>query len=142
MRRLRVQGGVWLALCALLASPVAQAVNHCNTKDFTDLTADSSVYVTFTAFAYSPRCSRVTPGTTITFSGDFFSHPLQGGQIIDGTAVPDPGSPIPSVSVGNTSASFVVPNGVYGFYCAVHGPAGESGVFDAGGEIVFSDSFD
>jgi len=143
MRRLRLRGGFWLALCAVLASPVAQAVNNCNSKDFTDLTAESSVDLTFTQLAYSTRCSRVNPGTMISFSGDFSSHPLRGGQIIDGTEVPDFGSPIPSVSVGTTTASFLIaPAGVYGFYCAYHGLFGESGVFDVGGEIVFSDSFD
>jgi plastocyanin len=85
----------------------------------------SGAYVTGTLIettnsdTYSPRCLRVTAGTTVTIeaSGTHPLSPRSGGS---------PGNPIPSTS-NNASVAFTTP-GFYPFECTVHGDGGMTGV--------------
>ncbi|HEY6477413.1 MAG TPA: hypothetical protein VI456_12605 [Polyangia bacterium] len=66
---------------------------------------------------YSPACVKAAPGTTITFSGDFATHPLT-PSIARTTAS---ANPIVSTDSGTTvSFTFTTP-GFYGYYCLQHG---------------------
>lgn len=68
-------------------------------------------------FAYAPNCLAVAAGTTVTFSGDFASHPLTPSAARGMTT----GNPIAATSSG-TSAPFTFTNpGFYAYYCAFHG---------------------
>ena len=67
-------------------------------------------------FAYAPKCLKVSAGTTVTFSGDFGSHPLE-PSALRGTLT---GNPITSTSAG-TTASFTFPApGFYAYFCQFH----------------------
>jgi len=72
---------------------------------------------------YNPTCLKVPAGTTVTFSGDFGTHPLA-PSAARGTLT---GNPITVTSVGST-ASFTFPTaGFWAYTCMVHGsdPDGE-----------------
>lgn len=75
---------------------------------------------------YSPNCIKIPPGATLTWQGDFETHPLT-----PSTRGTQP-NPITATTGGTTPASFTFPNvGLYPFYCAVHGDnsgGGMSGV--------------
>jgi plastocyanin len=66
---------------------------------------------------YSPACLKAAPGTTITFSGDFATHPLT-----PSTSRTSPGpSPIVSTDTGTTKSFTFTAPGFYGYYCLQHG---------------------
>lgn len=70
-----------------------------------------------TGYVYAPACLEVPAGTTVTFEGDFASHPLS-PSALRGTR---PGNPITNASAGS-SASFTFPAlGFYAYFCAFHG---------------------
>jgi plastocyanin len=77
--------------------------------------------VTFTNYAYTPRCIRIRTGQTVTFSGPFATHPLQGGEIVGGTETPDPQSPIPFIDEGASAPVQFSSAGPFPFYCEQHG---------------------
>jgi plastocyanin len=78
-------------------------------------------------FSYNPKCLKVSAGATVTFSGDFSSHPLM-PSAKRGTLT---GNPITSTSTG-TSTDFTFPTpGFYGYFCAVHDP-NDTGNFMSG----------
>ncbi len=65
---------------------------------------------------YSPNCIKIPPGSTLTWQGDFETHPLT-----PSTRGTQP-NPIVATTGGTTPASFTFPQvGLYPFYCAVHG---------------------
>jgi plastocyanin len=69
-----------------------------------------------TDFSYNPKCLKVSAGATVTFSGDFLTHPLtpsanRGAQT---------GSPITVTSSGTSKAFTFATPGFYAYYCAVH----------------------
>jgi plastocyanin len=82
-------------------------------------------------FAYVPSSVRVAPGATVTWTGDFGTHPLRSA------ASAEPYSH--NGTVGTTTSfdhAFATP-GVYRFYCAVHGVLlGDNQVAGMSGEIV------
>jgi plastocyanin len=94
-------------------------VNDCNLALATDKRAEVMVQVTFSGSGYNPACIRVQEGTSVTFSGDFEVHPLVGGKV-QGSAIPDPASPIPMTSIGMSVVATFPKAGDYGFYCANH----------------------
>src|SRR6185503_13396469 len=66
------------------------AVHDCTHVTAVDQRAPAaSRTVTFSNYAYTPRCIRVQAGQSVTFSGNFATHPLQGGEIIGGVETPD-----------------------------------------------------
>jgi plastocyanin len=68
-------------------------------------------------YAYTPQCLKVAAGSTVTFTGDFGTHPLS-PSAKRGTLT---GNPITATSAGTTK-TFTFPNpGFYAYYCTVHG---------------------
>jgi plastocyanin len=91
-----------------------------NTVNFGLITVNGTAMLT-----YDPKCLKVSPGSTVSFTGDFLSHPLT--PSVRGTQ----GSPITSTSAG-TAKSFTFPNpGFFAYYCAVHDPS-DTGMFMSG----------
>lgn len=77
--------------------------------------------VSFTSFAYSPRCLEIRAGQIVRFTGPFSFHPLVPGQIFNGAGQPDATSPIPPTSFG-TSINVTFPDpGIFPYYCDLHG---------------------
>lgn len=76
---------------------------------------------------YDPMCLVVSLGTTVTFEDDFATHPLVGGEIVDGRGVPDPASPIPPTSSGSSIVVTFDTPGLYGYYCVNHVTLGMAG---------------
>jgi len=71
------------------------------------------------ALTYDPACLKVPPGTTVTFSGDFATHPLtpsaRRGTLTGNPITASTGLP------GATSEPFTFPTpGFYAYYCAEH----------------------
>jgi plastocyanin len=68
-------------------------------------------------FDYAPKCLKVPAGTSVTFSGDFATHPLAPSAMRG-----DPtNNPIVNMSNG-TTASFTFPTpGFYAYLCNFHG---------------------
>lgn len=104
----------------------AMPVNGCTAADFAanDRRAESAARViafpsTPAPGPYTPRCITVSAGQTVTWNGDFASHPLEqfGGNESSWIAPTNRGS----------TANFVFPvAGVYGFRCTAH-PAAMQG---------------
>lgn len=65
---------------------------------------------------YSPACLKIAPGTTITYSGDFATHPLT-PSVTRST----PGNPIASTASGTTASFTFSTPGFYGYFCLQHG---------------------
>ena len=103
-------------------------VHGCAFADATDLSAELTPTVTFgPVFAYDPNCARIQAGQSITFNGDLSFHPLVGGQIVGGSEVPDPSSPIGSTSSGTSKTVAFPAAGTYPYYCDSHGYLGMTG---------------
>ncbi|HEY4122258.1 MAG TPA: hypothetical protein VGM56_30530, partial [Byssovorax sp.] len=84
--------------------------NGCTTANTVDETANSDTTVNFggtLGLIYSPACITITKGSTVTFVGDFVSHPLAGGLTTND--VQDPTSSIQNTTSG-TTATFTFPN--------------------------------
>jgi plastocyanin len=98
--------------------PSFMAVTPCSVESSYTTTGTT---VTFPAaaldFNYSPKCLKVTAGSSVTFSGDFAAHPLDPSET-RGTMT---GNPIMLTNTG-TSSSFTFPTaGFYAYYCQFHG---------------------
>jgi plastocyanin len=114
-----------------LLIPPDLAANICPTTyasctTLTDMTASTAVTIGFGgtgssgAFTYSPNCIKIHSGTTVTFSGDFSSHPLA-TETCSPTAFTPPGS-------GITTKTFTPSVGVYNYFCQIHTSIGMKGV--------------
>ena len=105
------------------------AVNGCDQTTTTDLRHQATLNVHFQSYSYDPACFIVSPGTMVTFSGDFTFHPLRGGVVADGAQTPDPSSPFePGTSTGTSKIFTLSGAGTFPFYCEAHGLIGMSGV--------------
>jgi plastocyanin len=77
-------------------------------------------------FDYAPKCLKVPAGTSVTFSGDFATHPLAPSAMRGNTT----NNPIVNMSNG-TTASFSFPTpGFYAYLCNFHGS--DDGAFMSG----------
>jgi plastocyanin len=68
-------------------------------------------------FNYSPACLKTTPGATITFSGDFATHPLIPSTI----RITASSNPIVMTTTGTTASFTFTAPGFYGYFCGAHG---------------------
>lgn len=102
-------------------------VNGCTAADADDQTAMTDVTITFAGVAYTPKCLKVAKGTNVTFSGDFVSHPLVGGDFESGVKTPDPASPIKETSTGMSAVFTLTDAGTYPYYCNFHAGLGMTG---------------
>jgi plastocyanin len=101
-------------------------LNGCDEATAEDHLADAKVQISFggaVGFKYAPKCIVIKSGTTVTFSGDFASHPLAGG--VDGTK--DPSSPITATNTGMSKDFVIAAGGAYGYYCEFHQAGGMKG---------------
>lgn len=113
---------------ACIDKSCVEAVNGCTIYNSEDLIFYDEIEIVTNGLEYSPRCVRVFAGTTIVFKSNFVNHPLIGGEVVDGVAVPDPDSPFWPVTSSGTVAEFVVPAiDVYPFYCTAHALQGMKG---------------
>jgi plastocyanin len=83
-------------------------------------------------FAYDPKCLKVPAGTTVTFMGDFSSHPLE-PSTHRGELTGNPITAVSALADGGTTTSFTFQTaGFYAYFCSFHGPsdtgAGMAGV--------------
>lgn len=96
-------------------------VNGCTAETAVDMTRQQEVTITDVAAWSIPHqvCITVSPGTDVTFEGNFTFHPLVGGA----TPTVDAGSPITMLGADSgKSALFTVPAGPgeYPYFCDVH----------------------
>lgn len=94
-------------------------VNGCTLAAATDMTGQSMVSISFGAFFYTPKCVKVSPGTAVTWSGSFMSHPLQGGVVLNNVPFPDD-SKIPLTNSGTTKTITFNSPSFYPYYCQFH----------------------
>ncbi len=88
-----------------MIGPCGAGVNGCTT--FTPTST-----ITFTSFAYTPRCAQVTANTPVTFSGDFSVHPL--------SQTCGPVDAIPHTTGGGPLTVTFTNTGLYGYQCDAH----------------------
>ena len=75
---------------------------------------------------YSPACLKVARGATVTFTGDFATHPLT-----PSVSRTNPGpNPIVSTDTGTTASFTFNTSGMFGYFCLQHG--NDEGVAMAG----------
>jgi plastocyanin len=83
------------------------------------------------SLTYDPKCLKVPAGSTVTFSGDFGSHPLEPSLRRGAQS----GNPITSTGVqpdGGMSKSFTFSTpGFFAYFCAFHDPS-DTGNFMSG----------
>ncbi|EYF01343.1 Hypothetical protein CAP_8385 [Chondromyces apiculatus DSM 436] len=109
----------------------AQAVNGCTIDTATDMTNSAAVSIAFGGAAgqtYNPKCLLVAAGTVVTFNGSFQNHPLQGGEVENGTSTPATTGPFAQVTnTGTTKAFTLDAAGTYPYYCVPHAANGMNG---------------
>lgn len=114
-------------------------INICRFEDavrWIDVPADQRVIV-FPTAAYQPPCVAIEVGQTVTWSGNFGNHPLEGG-LIKGLP-PQPDNPIPTVGSGSTPVEVTFPDaGSWGYFCSFHEPPMSGAVYVA----LFADGFE
>jgi plastocyanin len=94
-------------------------VHGCMDADYVDATGSgASRTITFggvtPGLAYSPKCLKIAAGQTVTFSGDFVSHPL---SETCGAALT-----ITPTATGSTAMFTFTTTGDFGYQCDIHGP--------------------
>src|SRR6185369_2193347 len=102
-------------------STLGDSVHGCSRMNATNLKAEGAPAVSFSDFQYVPRCMLISAGQTITFNGQFSSHPLVGGQIAGIVPTPDPSSPIGFTDSGTSKPVQFLAAGTFPFYCDQHG---------------------
>jgi plastocyanin len=126
------------------------AFNGCTFATAVDDTAMATVSIAFGGALgqnYSPKCVRVAVGTGVVFSGVFSSHPLEGGTVVANQLMPASSGPfIPATSSGASRSFVMATNGIFPYYCQVHGRNGMNGVVYVGPlpppVLVFADGFE
>ena len=99
----------------------------CVLVDAEDHTGAVALTVVSSGIRYTPRCARVSVGTTITFESDFVTHPLGGGAVVGGVAMPDPESPITPTTTGTTVTFDFTEVGEFPYFCDRHASIGMFG---------------
>ena len=72
---------------------------------------------------YTPKCLRLTAGQTVTFTGNFNSHPMHQACGPVAQALGEP--------AGSSAPFTLTVPGVYGYYCSQHGDSTGSGMAGA-----------
>ena len=90
-----------------------------------DYMTGSTIMMTAMA-SYGPKCLKVTPGSTVTFMGDFVLHPLMPSRRGDVA-----NNPIKMTATGTSAAFKFDTAGFFAYFCRFHGPA-DDGSFMAG----------
>lgn len=115
--------------CGAPAAPQTPSVHGCSGSGWVDKTADSADRrigfggeLGSSAVGYAPPCMIVSAGQTVTFVGNYGTHPLAPGEQSGADAGTTP-NPIPSktTGAGDTPVTFDRA-GVYPYYCVLHAP--------------------
>ena len=85
-------------------------INGCTQAAADDMTGQSSVTLDWSNPHQS--CIRISAGTTVTFDGDFVSHPMGDGTVDGPSNGPFSGNPDAIVFEGG---------GAWAYYCTAHG---------------------
>jgi plastocyanin len=104
-------------------SNVCSVVNGCDMTTATDYTMMAPPPITFANgnFTYAPKCIKVKAGAMLTFNGNFVSHPLLGGVVAGGMAIPAMSGPfVPVTSTGTTKTFTMSSVGTFPYYCVAH----------------------
>ncbi|PZR12841.1 MAG: hypothetical protein DI536_14885 [Archangium gephyra] len=73
------------------------------------------------ALGYAPKCITIARGQSVTFSGNFNTHPLSPGAF--NADAGSPGNPITRKDTGADDLVVVFPEaGLYPYYCDLHAP--------------------
>ena len=73
------------------------------------------------AVGYAPKCLTIAAGQSVTFVGDFSTHPLVPGEYAGDAGTP--GNPIPSQRSGSVDLSVTFSSaGYFPYYCDLHAP--------------------
>jgi len=99
--------------------PNFMSVAPCTTESAYTAGTTVTFPLSATDFNYSPKCLKVSAGATVTFSGDFVTHPLA-PSTHRGTLT---ANPITSTGTGTTKSFDFPAAGFYAYYCTVHGPS-------------------
>jgi plastocyanin len=111
----------------------AASLNGCDEADYadrTDAAMDRRIgfgsALNSPAFGYSPACITISVGQSVTFVGNFASHPLVPGTVSGGGASAN--NPIQAQRSGSADYMVSFPTaGSYPYFCDVHKP-GMAGV--------------
>ncbi len=104
-------------------------LNGCAPADYVDLSTMATPTVTFTNFAYTPKCATISAGQSVVFSGSFQAHPLAKGTVTGATTDPTAGSANSPISngTGNSKTIAFPTAGTYPYYCTAHTAQGMVG---------------
>jgi hypothetical protein len=87
--------------------------NDCNRVVAEDHRGEGLVDVEFVPFDYAPECIRVSPGTTVRFSGSFATFPLIGGETEDA----DPSGPFAPPTTNGLHKDFLLTEpGIFAYH--------------------------
>jgi plastocyanin len=125
--------GCALAMAACGSSNTAKdggttTLNNCADSAFTTAGASPTIAFGVSGFTYSPPCLTVSPNTTVTFSGDFVTHPLRAGVAPNTNGTGSPNNPIAAPVSGNSISIHFPTAGNYPYYCGAHYSLGMMGV--------------
>jgi len=112
LRGLFIALGFMLVSCAYTSSLLAQ-VHGCTLETATDRRGEAQVQFTWTNPHSS--CIIVSPGTKVTWVGNFTMHPLAGGV----SPTTDAGNPISSAAANQGSVTLNA-LGDYPYFCEIH----------------------
>jgi plastocyanin len=93
-----------------------------------------------------PKRLKLSVGSQATFNGNFASHPLLGGELVNFVLIPAASGPFVPVTNTGTSRSFTFNSvATFPYYCTVHGDGGmNSAIFVVGGnvDVIFASGFE
>jgi plastocyanin len=96
-------------------TPDRATIHGCGDDDY-----QAAANITFDFTQYAPRCATVSAGDTVTWTGTFASHNLQGGSVEGGKGTADASSPIGLVSTGTEATVTFPAAGDFPYYCVQH----------------------
>jgi plastocyanin len=107
-----------------------ELINGCTRATAVDRTgpgADRTIQIT--SDVYTPRCSRIRVGQSVTWRGSLDEHPLAPGIVRSNMVITQPGSPIMMTSTGISTTVTFTGEGDWGFWCPNHPPDMSGAVF-------------
>ena len=122
---------------SVVAEQGSPALNGCTENDYV-VSSDSLTVIRFGhewGHNYSPACLRVAAGTRIRFEGQFLSHPIEPGRIVDSIPI-DVEGPVQGVEAGDSAEFVATTPGKFGYFCDLHVAEGMMGAIEVLGSSV------